>query len=1052
MDEKSSLLPRISVTRPVTVTMCLVAILAVGLVSYARIRIQAFPSGRDWPGISMRIDTLPNSSARERDEQIGRPVMEHFRTLKDLHSLTVGSRKSHLSVYLMFKKDADMTEVYNRVTDRLERLKVAIPEEAQARFRIYKYNPDTDQEILWVGVGLPPQIEDPYYFIQSRIQPRLERLDGVGRITIWGASPMLVAISVDQERLRARGVSAYELARTLRDDNFDMSGGTVFEGGKRFYVRSVARYTSLGEIEEIPIHTQNGIVRIKEVADVFYDLPRRYLTYRIDGRPFVSLGVFRTPGANIAELCDRVEVELKEIKAETGVHLDILYNQGKQIRESMENLRNTALWGGLFAALVLLFFLRAARMTALITLAIPVCVMIAVTVLYFIDWSLNLLTMMGLMIAVGMVVDNAIVIVENIYRIRSKDTGAREASVRGAGEVGLAITTATLTTVVVFLPLMVMSGDVDLSFFLTKIGVSFIAALLGSLFVALIFIPLAAERFGGSEVKPDPKSIRWVRTGYHRALAWAMTHRRDAVLIAVALFATMLYPMEKVKKSDSLRGEVNSVRIRGYPPRFLDGEELSDIGAEMEAFLDTKREAYGIRNVRFSYRVTGGSRLFFRIFLEEEDNRAWWYQAYKGLRNVLGHPVERRMDREAVIEDLNETLPAFVGHHFVVESRLPVTPYVHVNLRGNDVETLQRLAEEVAFRVKSIPSVTGVQVNTERSENELLVLLNRERMSKYGIQPDAVGRSIAYQVGGVDLPRYRSDERETDLRLYLNRLDRQTLFQLKNFTFRSKSGEKIPLSAFASFRAQKGDMRVWRYDGKIQLQVEIQTTKEDLKGLYEEVDRAMVGFRMPTGYSWNKGERYSNFKETEQTMTFAVILAITCVYLLMGVLFESFLLPFSVLFCIPFAFMGVYWTLYLTDTVMDQMAQVGIIVLIGVVVNNAIVLVDVVNRLRTEGKDRTEAILVAGNNRFRPILMTTFTTVFGLVPVSLASNTLMGVPYSSMGRAMMGGLLCATFLTLFVVPLFYTYLDDLRVAMKRIVSGAFTWGRAISQRSPEPAD
>ena len=1050
LNRTSGLLPRISVTRPVTVTMCLVAILAVGLVSYTRIRIQAFPSGRSNPGIYMQIDTLPNLSARERDEQIGRPVMEHFRTLKDLYNFTVGSRKTHVSVYFSFRKGVDMAEVYNRVIDRVERLKLVLPKEA--KIRIYKWDTDSDQEVLWVGVGVPPHIEDPYHYMETRVQPRLERLDGVGRTDIWGVPQMLVAIAVDQERLRARGVSAYELVKTLKDDNFGMSGGTVYEGGKRFYVRSQARYGSLEELEEIPIHTQKGIVRLKEVADVFYDMPLRYLKFRIDGRPYMSLGVYRAPGTNIVELCDRVEAELSEIEAETGVRFNILYDQGKLIRESMENLRNTALWGGLFAALVLLFFLRAVRMTALITMAIPLCVMIAVTVLYFIDWSLNLMTMMGMMVAVGMVVDNAIVIVENIYRMRSKRANAREASVKGASEVGLAITTATLTTVVVFLPLMVMSGDVDLSFLLTRIGVPFIVALLGSLFVALIFIPLAAERFGGSKVKPDQKSIRWTRERYHRALAWALTHRRDAVLIAAALFATMLYPMEKVKRSDSLRGVVNTVRVVGIPPRFLGWEELSDIGEEVEAFLATKKEAYGFRTMRFRYRATGGARLYFKMYFEEDENRAWWYQAYKGFRKQIGYPVEGRMDRKAVIEDLKKTFPKFVGHKFVVQAGFRGEPALGLFLRGKDWETLQILAEEVALRVGALPSVTGVRPNAEQSENELQVLLNRERMSRYGISPSLVAQSISHQIAGVDLPRFRSDDTERDLRLYLDRLDRQTLLQLKSFTFRSTSGEEIPLSVFASFRMEKGDMRVWRMNGKIQMQVDIHTTKEDLKGLYEEVERAMAGFKMPQGYSWDKGERFTKFKESERSMTWAVILAITCVYLLMGVLFESFLLPFSVLFCIPFAFMGVYWTLYLTDTVMDQMAQVGIIVLIGVVVNNAIVLVDMVNRSRVEGKSRMEAILEAGTNRFRPILMTTFTTVFGLVPMSLATNALMGVPYSSMGRAMIGGLLCATFLTLFVVPLFYTYLDDLRMALRRIISGALSRPEPISYRSPEPAD
>ncbi len=708
--------------------------------------------------------------------------------------------------------------------------------------------------------------------------------------------------------------------------------------------------------------------------------------------------------------------------------------------------------GGLFAGLVLLFFLRGVRMTALITLAIPFCVMTAVATLYFVGWTLNLLTMMGLMVAIGMVVDNAIVVVENIHRMRVKGGDPHEASIRGASEVGLAIAIATLTTVVVFLPLMLMSSEVELSFFLSRIGMPIIVALLASLFVAMFFIPLAAKRFGGTTTKGEQSSIGWARRGYGRGLAWSLAHRKDAVLIVLLLSATMVYPMGQIKRSDSMRGNLNDIRIRVATPPFFTRKDISDLGAEIEAFLDSKREVYSIRTVQLRYRVTGGSRLYFRVFLEEDENRAWWYQVYREVRNRAGATIDGRMDRKAVIEDLRKNMPRFVGNQVVVESGGGSNPYINLMLWGDDLEMGAELLDEIELRLESLPSVVGILSDMERGENEVQVHIDRGLARKHGIASQVVAKSITYQLGGVKLPRYRSDEREVGVRLYLRKLDRQTLEQLKNFTFPSKSGELVPLSAFASFEVAKGAWKIYRANGKIRLVLKIFTTEDDLKGLYEEIGRAMEGFELPHGYSWDRGERFTKFKESEETMGFAVMMAITCVFLLMGVLFESFLLPFSVLFCIPFAFLGVYWMLYLTGTVMGQMAQVGIIVLIGVVVNNAIVLVDMVNRLRTEGRTRTEAILEAGANRFRPILMTTFTTVFGLLPMALGTSTMMGIPYAPMGRTMIGGLLCATFLTLFVVPLFYTYLDDLRLALRRIVSGALSRTRPIAYRSPEPAD
>ncbi len=1048
----ASLLPRISVTRPVTVTVCLVALLAVGLVSYSRIRIQAFATGLDSSFIYVGAYIPSATSPQERDQQVGRLMSEHFRTLKGLRKIEVKSGETNTSARLYFRGGLDMAEVYNRLMDRVDLLKRVLPEEYESVVRVYKHNPETDNVVLYAGVALPKGVENARYQLERLVQPRLERIPGVASISIRGTPETAVMIELDQEKLRTRGVNPYELVHTLQGDNFVMGGGTVREGGKKFYVRSLARFESVEEIGSAPIPTERGNVSLNEIATISPNVPTRFWFNTLDGSPSVAIGVYKDSGGNIVKLCDEVEAELKKIEDEIGFKFELFFSQGRLIRESMANLRNTGLWGALFAAIVLFFFLRAVRMTALITLAIPLCVMISVTLLYFIDWSLNLLTMMGLMVAIGMVVDNAIVVVENIYRRRVTGEDSHDASIRGASEVALAITTATLTTVVVFLPLMVMSGNADLSFFLSRVGLPVIVALVGSLFVALLLIPVAAKRVAETRIKRDPRIIDRPRGVYLIGLSWVLRHRRDAVLIALALSASMLYPMEKVKRSDSMRGVDNSIHLSLRPPRFLEWDELSEVASEVEAFLDSRRDVYGIRNIRFAYWPGSKGKLRFWILLEEEGSVPWWHQAYRGFRKWTGYPLDDRIDRKAVVEDIREHMPTFVGHRVHLDGGGIGTPNLAIELAGDDRDLLAKLRAEVARRLTEIPSVTGIFTENDSGSDEVRIEIDRESAQAYEISPYRVARSLSYQFGGVALPGYVSRDKEMDIRLHLNKLDRRSVQQLKDLGFQSKSGEEIPLSAFASLQITGGLKTVLRRDGKLVLSCQVFAKEEDLDSLYGEIDRAMEGFKMPPGYSWDKGDRYDKFRESEEAMQFAVLLAITFVFLLMGVLFESLILPFSVLFCIPFAFLGVYWTLFLTETVMDRMAQVGIIVLIGVVVNNAIVLVDMVNRLRAEGKDRMEAILEAGTNRFRPILMTTFTTVFGLVPMSLTSNTLMGVPYSSMGRAMAGGLLCATFLTLFVVPLFYTCLDDLRTALRGILFSAFSRTGTVSFRRPEPAD
>lgn len=1039
MDEKPSLLPCISVNRPVTVTMCLLALLVVGAVAYVRIPVKLFPSGFDppflWVGIYYR-----NATPQELEQQIARPLEERLRTVKGVEKIwTYCSSWWGVDAPMRFQNDADMTLAYNQVADQIERLKPELPEEARDNVTVWKHN-DENRSIMWTGVAIDTTIADPYRFLEAHVQRPLERVDGVAKVEIWGVDPKEVMIEIDQERLRARGVNTYEMVMRLRADNFALSGGHVREGGKKFYVRSMARYRSLAEIENILVSSKNGGVRLREVATVVYDVPARRGYERIDGRPSASFSIKAEAGADIVSLCERVTAELDEIEknpATVGLKFNVFFNQGQFIRQSIDNLRNTGLWGGLFAALVLLFFLRAVRMTAIITMALPICLMITVGTLYFAGWSLNMMTMMGLMVGVWMVVDNAIVILENIYRLREKGEAPREAAIWGASEVAMAITMATLTTVVVFVPLMLMSGGVGMRFYLTRMGVPVIVMLVGSLFVALLFIPLAGMRFGGSEVKPDPRSIGWARRTYGRMLAWTLQHRRDAILIVLAVFATIAFPAGNMKRSDSARGNINDVTVRIYPPKYFSIYDTHEVVSELEGFLEEKREDYGIRTMRAWFRSTYGR---VEVYLEPDEDSAWWQVAYRGLRKKLGYLRDGAMAREEVIEDLKKNLPQFVGVKVAVESSGEGggDPSVSVYLYGDDTEVLAGMVDEVERRLRTIPSVVSVDSDLERATDEVQVQIDRQRALRYGISPQVVAQTLAFSLQGVGLPRYQAGQREVDTRLYLEEADRQTLHQLKNFTFRSRSGEEIPLSELATVTMARGSGTIRREDGKTRLRVQAFTTKDDLKDLYLEIDRVMQGFGMPRGYYWNKGERYDKFRESDDATVFAVVLAVTCVFLLMGVLFESLILPFSVLFSIPFSFLGVYWALYLTDTPLDMMASIGIIVLIGVVVNNAIVLVDMINRQRLEGLGRAEAILEAGHNRFRPILMTTFTTVFGLLPMSVGGSSLIGIPYAPLGRTMMGGLLASTFLTLLVVPLFYTFLDDLRLALRRVVTAAFS--------------
>jgi len=398
---------------------------------------------------------------------------------------------------------------------------------------------------------------------------------------------------------------------------------------------------------------------------------------------------------------------------------------------------------------------------------------------------------------------------------------------------------------------------------------------------------------------------------------------------------------------------------------------------------------------------------------------------------------EGLMSRDEVVEDVKKRLPNFPGVEIKTNWQQQGSgddASLAIILYGDDTNTLADLAKEVERRLGGIEEIISIETDREKGNNEIHLEINREQAKKYGISPTEISGTVQYALRGFPLPKYQTEEKEIDVRIQLREEDRQNLSQLKNLTFFTESGKEIPLSAIAKFNVRKGLGEIKRENGKTFLAIKAFTTQDDMGMLYKKVDQVMKGFEMPYGYTWSKGENFAIMMENDESRGFAMILSITFVFLLMGFLFESFVLPLSVIIAIPFSFLGAFWIMYLTGTAIDLMSQIGFVILVGIVVNNAIVLVDLINRLRNEGYNRYDAIMEAGKQRFRPILMTAFTTIGGLIPMAVGNASMIGLPYAPMGRTIIGGLLTSTLLSLIAVPWAYTLFDDMREYFKKLTA------------------
>ena len=1026
-DQMPRTLPALAIRRPITIVMIFLSTLVVGMVAWNDISIQLLPGGLDPPFLWIWL-SYPNSSPVENMERIGQPVEEAFWTIKGIKNVRTRARDNGCSVFLEFNQSVDMDVAYLAIRDRLERVRPELPDDYRYT-HIRRFSED-DEPVLYFGISITGNYDDPYRMVEEEVVRPLERVDGVASVEMWGGDAKMIRIELLVNRLKAYGIDIADVMSRLRSENFAIAGGKVKAADRELLVRADGRIKSLEELERLPV--KGTAVVLGDIADISYSSPPRRWIQRIGRKDAIQMGVFKESDANAVEVTERLAAVIDDITANPrmqGFDFNILFDQGNIITQSVKNLEEAGMWGAIFAVLVLFFFLRRFRMTLFITMAIPISVLIAVICLYFMDWSLNIITLSGLMICVGLVVDNAIVVVENIFTYKQKGVSSTEAAIKGASEVGLAITLATLTTVVVFLPLMLMSSDRILAFYLLRIGLPVIYALLASLMVALLFIPLAVNKFaleGKSRTSPliEKSSVR-----IRAVAAKVLKHRGESVLILLIILMSTGIPMKGVISTDEEESNINDFALRFHFPPYYSLARVDSLLKSYEDTLYANAKAYDIKTVVTGFQ-RGHGRL--RVFMNEVPERTWFTEGFIRIARRSGLYKPEVLERKEVIEDIKEKIeiPPGVEMHSTWRRGSGDEDAVYVSVYGENIHRLLEITEDVKRRLEGLEGVLSLETDLETSSDEVQIRYDPALTSLHGVDPAQAAYGLNALVRGVELSRVHFDGHEIEARAELRESDRATLSQVMALPASGQQRNRVSLGDIADVGYDRGIGEITRENGRTRIRVKLTTTEDNLEDLRKKIDSALSSINLPPGYEWGKGRRFQAIEDATRERSQAWLLAITFVFLLMGALFESFLLPWVVIATIPFSFFGVWWMLFITGTQFGIMAGIGVVILIGVVVNNAIVLVDRINRLRSEGMPRDEALVTAVQQRFRPIAMTALTTIMGLMPMAVGSANMIGIPYSPMGRAIIGGMIAATISTPIVVPLMYSLADDFKQWLK----------------------
>ena len=1025
MNEKKSIaaaLAEFSIRRKVTVLVALMTILVVGGIAGRNIPQELFPRGYESKFLRVHVPWR-DAPAQEVLEKITLPLEEELSTIKDLVGINSYSSQRSASVFLQFKQNVDVDVAYREVRDRIERAKLRFPDDVERTF-IGRDDPDSMPAAI-LGLSIAPSVIDYYDLVEKKVVRPLKRMDGVANVTTDGILEKEIIIEVDKERTDAHGLNIYQMAQELAGDNFTLASGHVRQAGKKYLLRSVATYKTLHEIENRPITKQ---LRLKDIATIRYEEPERNFAVRVNGNPAVAVVIFKEGDANTVEVCNRLEAEVERMRESPlfeDVQMELFFNQGRLVQSSIRNLVNGGQIGGVFAAMVLFLFLKRFRMTLIVSASIPLSLLISLTVMYFTGESLNMITILGLVICVGLLVDNSVVVAENIYRHVQDGLPRFQACVQGAKEIALAITMATLTTIIVFLPVALVEGNGQ--FFLMRLALPISISLLASLLVALVFIPLSAYATLGHKSKTSKPSVKqpgpvektlnavYYRTidplgrFYNKTLAFFLQRRLDLVMLIIGLFAlTFGVVSRQIKVSMDQEEDRTSFQIGVKMPENSNFKETSKLFGRLEEVMKQKQKELGLEGFMFVHFERGG-----RV-------DGW-----------LDPDYNSPLTAGEMVDQIIKAFPKPPGVQFEtgresqVEEAKGKTVYV-LNLEGNDSDQLRQLAEELKPRFLEVPGVLGARSGSERPPNELALVVDRERTNAGNVNPEFIAGVVGYALRGRSLPRFHFEGREIPVLVRFPEEDRDNLSTLANFRVPTVTGNALPLSALTTVKKLQVSGGIFRKNKKTTHTITLDIKEDDAMQTRQRLAVLQHSVDLPEGISFGGSSGDEAFQQELANLQFAALLSVVFIYLLMGFLFESFILPLSIILTIPLASIGVVWIHFLAGKDLDMLGFVGAILLIGVVVNNGIVLVDYVNQLRQRGLDRTAALKQAAERRFRPILMTALTTIIGMIPLTVSKPSELGISYKSFGLTLIGGMTTATLLTLLVIPLFYTFFDDLR--------------------------
>ena len=1030
--------------------MFYLVIITIGVVGFRYLPVDLLPQ-IDFPRLTVYVN-YPNVGPEEIESIITDPLENSLSGIPNVERMTSSSDEGGSRVSLEFGRGVDLGEAANDVRAQLDRIRDDLPREASAP-GIWKFDPNS-QEIVTISATSTRDLQELTKLLEREITQRFEQIPGVGQISIGGGVYREIQVRLQRDRLKALNLTAAEVSQAIGSGNVRLPGGNVKEGLKQLYVRTQGEYQSIDQIRNAVVTTREGApIRVEDVANVVDGYQDVEDLAELNGKPVVRLDIQKQSGANTVTVAQQVRQEVKLInQARQDVELTVISDQSQFISKSIQSVQNSALIGGILAVLILYLFLRNFSTTGIIALAIPISIIATFGLLYFWGLTLNQMTFGGLALGIGLIVDNAIVVLENIVRLREEEgQSMKESASVGTREVVGAIVASTLTTSVIFLPVVFMRTTSGQLFQVLALVVVF--ALVCSLLVALTLVPMLASRFltiqpnaseGAREKSWFQRFFGRMENKYADKLEGALVHRYRVfgvagVLVVGAVLLWPLIPVELAPQTDTNQIDVEMEMARGTGVAVA--KEYLD---ELESIVRPLIQDEGSVET-FSTEVRGGDAEV-EIRMAQEGDIPTAVLADSIRQEVAGRipGAEVRVEAQSGLWILRRVFSGGGG-----------SEAVQVQIRGYDLDQARQLAQRVRSRMEQVEGVVGVRVGRREGRPEENIRFNRDKIARLGLTVEQVGRAVQTSVGGNEAGQFRQGGEQFPITVRLRPQDRLNVQDLGNIAVKTPAGESVPVSTLVTRSEGRGPTEIRRINGQRVTYVSAQLESgEALGDAVNRVRERLSGMNIPEGFSIVYGGAYREQQQAQTDFLIAILMALALVYMVMAGQFERFLDPLVVMFTVPVALVGVIPTLLLTGTTLNMQSIMGLVMLIGIVVNNAIVLIDYVNlERRDRGRDVKNAVLEASRLRLRPILMTTLTTVLGLLPLALGLGAGANLQ-APLARVVIGGLLASTLITLVLIPALY--ISASRVGARVNEKAGALWKRLTSgeegsERTPRTA-